>query len=242
MHQDAELIECASLPASLIGRLSGLRREPGVTVTVAGDRAWVRWDPASSSVLDQVRPVAGAELYSRRGGLWYRLGHRLPAFGLPVDDGAGMPIHRAILPLPVRPEAPGTGPAEPVRLALIRDDTVRPATAIESGLEELGRWAEMAPSARLSALRAARSGDSILILGHPLPPLVGGFRFWGSRVLIPLGMRPDPDLPESALRVAMGAGEGLLVLNADGAEVVPLGAFRPLSRAGIRLALEGETR
>ena len=45
-----------------------------------------------------------------------------------------------------------------------------------------------------------------------------------------------------ALRAALGVGEdGLLVLTTDGAEVVPLGAFRPVTRAGIRLAREART-
>jgi hypothetical protein len=242
MRHDADPIECASLPASLLAGLSDLRRDPGVTVTLVGDRAWVRWDSASSMVLDRIRPIAGAELYSRRGGLWHRLGHRLPSFGLPVDDGAGMPIHRVVTPLPVQPEPPGADAIEPVGLTLVPDDMERPATAVECELVVLGRWAEMATSASLGTLRVSRSGDRALVLGGPLPPLAGGLRFWGRIVLIPLGMRPEPELPEAALCAALGAGDdGLLLLKPDGAEVVPPGAFRPLTRAGIRLALEGRT-
>src|SRR3954464_1996597 len=139
-RDDDDLIECASLPASTLAALAGLRREPGVTVTLEGDRAWVRWDPASTAVLDRVRPIAGAELYARRDRHWYRLGHRLPAFGLPVDDGAGVPLHRAVTPLPVRPGPPGTAATGPVELALVPDDAERPATALECALDVLGRW------------------------------------------------------------------------------------------------------
>lgn len=242
MRQGVEQIECASLPASRLAVLADLRREPGVTVTLWGDRAWVRWDRASAVVLDRVRPIVGAELYARRDGLWYRLGHRLPAFGLPVDNGDGMPLHRVVSPLPVRPVPPGTGTIRPVELALVLDDTERPATALECAIGVLGRWAEMAPTAWLGPLQAARSGDRVLVRGRPLPPLAGGRRFWGRTVLTPLGLRPEPDLPEPALRAALGVGEdGLLVLTTDGAEVVPLGAFRPVTRAGIRLAREART-
>src|SRR5690242_7899362 len=198
MQQDPERIECACLPATRLASLAGLRRVPGVTVTVAGDRAWVRWGPGSAEVLDRVRPIQGVELYVRRGGLWYRLGHRAPTFGLPVDDEGAVPLDRAVLPLAVRPEPPGTAPA-PVELTLVPDDTARPATALECPLDALARWAEMAPTARLSPLRAARSGDRALVRGRPLPPLAGCRRYWGRTVLAPLGLRPEPGLPEPAL-------------------------------------------
>jgi MoxR-vWA-beta-propeller ternary system domain bpX2 len=70
-----------------------------------------------------------------------------------------------------------------------------------------------------------------------LPALEEGTRFWGSDVLIPLGHRPEPDLADRALRQAVGAGpDDLVVLDDDGVELIPRPAFRPLSRAGIRLA------
>jgi hypothetical protein len=102
----------------------------------------------------------------------------------------------------------------------------------------LGRWAETAPTARIEGLRAARAGGLVLVLGRPAPAVDGGERFWGVRVLVPLGFRPAPALPEPALLEVVGAvAGGLVVLTGEGAEVMPLGAFRPLTRAGVRLAL-----
>ena len=57
-------LRCASLPASALAALADLRREPGVTVTVSGDRAFVRWASESGEVLRRVRPIAGVELYT----------------------------------------------------------------------------------------------------------------------------------------------------------------------------------
>ena len=237
---DLDALQCASLPASALAALADLRREPGVAVTVSGDRAFVRWASESEEVLRRVRPIAGVELYARRGGLWYRHGHHLPTFGLPADEGESVSLHRAVTPTPVRPEPPAGIPPRPVELTLVRDGRVREATALGCGLDEFGRWADMAPTARLVALRAATAGDRVLLLGRRLPPIPGAERFWGGRILVPLGLRTDPELPEPALCGALGAGEDeLLVITHEGAETVPLRAFRTATRAGVRLALEG---
>ena len=236
---DLDAIQCASLPASALTALADLRREPGVAVTVSGDRAFIRWDSATVEVLCRVLPLAGVELYARRGGLWYRPGHRLPTFGLPADEGESVPLARAVTPTPVRPELPTHILPRPVELELVRDGRVREASALGCGLDELGRWADMAPTARLVALRAATAGDRVLLLGRPLPPIPGAERFWGGRILVPLGFRTDPEIPEPALCGALGAGDDeLLVLTHEGAETVPLRSFRTLTRAGVRLALE----
>jgi hypothetical protein len=170
-----------------------------------------------------VLPLVGVELYARRGGLWYRLGHHLPTFGLPADEGESVPLDRAVTPTPVRPELASDILPRPVELRLVRDGRVREASALGCGLDELGRWADMAPTARLVALRAATAGDRVLLLGRPLPPIPGAERFWGGRILVPLGVRADPELPETALCGALGAGDDeLLVLTHEGAEAVPL--------------------
>jgi hypothetical protein len=77
--------------------------------------------------------------------------------------------------------------------------------------------------------------------GIRLPALADGLRYWGDDVLIPLGFRADPQLAERALRAAIGAGpDDVVVLDGEGPELIPRQAFRPLSRAGIRLARKVE--
>ena len=68
-----------------------------------------------------------------------------------------MSLNRAVLPSPAHPEAPSGTPAVPVTLTLVRDGHPREASAMQCRLDELGRWVEMATSARLGALRAARA-------------------------------------------------------------------------------------
>ena len=55
---------------------------------------------------------------------------------------------------------------------------------------------------------------------------------------MPLGFRPDPDLPPATLREAIGAeADELALLHEGGTERIPRAAFQPLTRASIRLAL-----
>jgi hypothetical protein len=130
-----------------------------------------------------------------------------------------------------------------VRLGLAREGRERPATALCCPLAELDRWAEGATARRLTTLEAAYcpapgGAARVLLLGERLPPLAGGERFWGRAVLAPLGWRPEPALGEAALRAALGLkDEEIALLRPEGVEVVPRAAFRPLTRAGIRLAL-----
>ena len=81
-----------------------------------------------------------------------------------------------------------------------------------------------------------------LVLGDPgtLPLLPGSTRFWGADLLVPLGFRVDPQLPASAVRHIVGAGQDDLVLmDEKGYELVAREAFKPLTRTAIRLAREG---
>ena len=236
MIPSLEPICLASLPSQALGVLADLRCLPQVRVTLAGERAWVRWEPGDERVLARVLPVPGAELYLQQGGRWYRHNRRLPSFGLPVD-GDALPLHRVLTPAPVRPEPPQDVPLRPGQVSIVPGDRPRDTAGMMAGLAELAEWADLAPTARLVSIRAARSGGRVLLLGPKLPPLPGGQRFWGERVLVPLGFRPEPALPESALCKALGvADEEILILDARGGEVIPAAVFQPLTRAGVRLA------
>jgi hypothetical protein len=239
MSHPLDDIRAASLPASALEVLADLRGESGISILESGDRAWVRWESAEDAALDRLLAVEGLALFDRRGGLWYPHGSRLPAVGTPLDTSGFFPIARAITPLPARPTMPGAAWPDPARLAIVLDGIPRDATALRCTLDELAEWAEMATTARIGSLSAARAGSTLLIVGKELPPIAGGDRYWGDRVLVPLGFRPEPCLRESALLAALDVpGDHRLVIGADGCEAVPLDAFRPLSRASLRLARE----
>jgi hypothetical protein len=237
MAHPLDNVSCARLPADALQALAGLRCLPGLAVRLDGADAWLHWPPGEERVLRSLLPLPGVELYERRDGLWYRPGRHLPSFEVPAESG-GQPLEHVLFPAPIEPEPPPALSLRPDRVRLARDGTARPATALRCGLAELARWADTATGPRLAALRAARCGASVLLLGRRLPPLPAGRRFWGERLLVPLGFRPEPALPEKTLLEALGVGAGeLAVLDADGAEVVPEDVFGPLSRAAVRLAV-----
>jgi len=249
MRPELNQVGCASLPRDALATLADLRRAEGIWVTLVGDRAWVRWEPGDDAALRKVLPLPGSELYVRRGKHWYKLGSRLPSFDLPIEQrGLDMvPLHSAVVPRPVRPELPEDGPAVSVALTLIQDDRVRAASALRCPIAVLGRWADSAPTSRFAGLLAAKADDLVVVVGRSLPEVagVGVERFWGSRVLAPLGLRPEPLLPEHALRRVLGIADDELPLliglpgESAAVEMIPYSALRPFNRAGVRLALDG---
>jgi hypothetical protein len=231
----------ASLPHDSLAALAEVRAAAGVEVALLGGRAWVRWPAGNEAVLRCVLPLPGAVLYEARDGLWYRPGARLPSFDVPAITSA-QPLAQALTPAPVRPRPPDAAPLRPLSLRLVRDATPRPATALCCTAAELARWADTATSAALAAVRAAVSANVVLLVGDRLPPLADAERFWGQRVLVPLGFRPQPYWPESALSDALGLADGeLALLGESGATAVLEEALRPLTRAGARLAARGAT-
>lgn len=239
MRHELSQVGCASLPGDALAALGDLRGLPGARVTFDGDRAWLQWPTGDASVLRRVMPIAGVELYVQRGPHWYRLGDHLPAFGLPIHrgDAAAIPLEQAVVPRPVRPEPPGGPPPVPMSLRLARDDRPRPARALRCRLEALAEWAERAPASSFRGLIAAWQGSEVLVMGPALPVIAGAERFWGDRLLVPLGHRPEPALAEPTLFRALGISEpGLAILSPEGVEAIPLTALGPLTRAGVRLA------
>jgi hypothetical protein len=252
-------IRCASMLAHDLRVLADLRGRVELRVLFAGDRAWVFW-PADSEMIPEVLvgrilPLEGVDLYTERGGRWYRLGEHLPAFSVPFRDGAdGVLIDRILFPGKLSAQRPERRFSDAVRAGLVRDERegFRPATALSCSLQVLCVWAEQATSSQLSSLQGAwriasdeeedEKAAEAFVLGAAgeLPLLPESVRYWGNELLIPVGFRADPDLPERAFRRVVGAGLGdLVVLNEDGFELIARDAFKPLIRAGIRLARGG---
>jgi len=250
---------CASIPVEDLEVLADLRGRADIRVYLTEGRAWVCWENDSEFTVEivagRILPLRGAELFAGRGGQWYRLGAHLPAFDVPFQvKAAGVPLDRLLVPSKLRAERPDQYRHEPLLVRLVRDEKMAamPATAMRCSLELLSAWAERATSWQFSALQGAWSRGSlggerdaeVLVLGSArrLPLLPQSVRYWGTDRLIPLGFRTDPELPEQAIRRLLGAGSGdLAVLDAEGFELIERRAFRPLSRASIRLASAGSS-
>jgi len=234
-------ISCASIPVSALPLLVGLRCRPEITAALIEDRAWIRWPPHQDVVLRQVLSINGVELYERRQGQWYRAGCLLPSFDFPAEV-EGQPLDRVLLPSRFEAIAPATMPMARIVPALVRDEALRPASALECDVNKLASWADTVSQFRLAGLRAARCGNRVVVVGRPSSSLrcdiwSGAERLWGARVLIPLGWRPEPQVAENAILEAHGISETeYLLWKPTGSEAIPMSAFQSLSRGGIKSA------
>lgn len=228
-------VTAARLPVGSLSALAPVRHQEGVRVLPAGAAVWVRWPTGRVDIVRCLLPVPGVTFFTHREGLWFRFGCLVPTDDAP-PEGDGAPVAAVLVPArfePVPPEPP-TWP--PVALTVVRGGAQRPATALVCTVAELAKWADTATTAELTAVRAARSGDQAVVLSERLPTIPSACRYWGDKVLVPVGFRPEPALPEATLREAVGVTGGeILLLNEVGAEVIPLAAIKPLTRASVRL-------
>ena len=229
-------VGCARIPRDSLAVLARLRITPGLRVALLGDHAWLRWEAGDQAVLSAVLPIHGVELFSFRDGRWHRFGSSLPDFGFP-HGLEYQPIAHALFPGAVQPIADNGSPRLPLRMTLRRDDEVRPATAMRCTLDALLAWSDTVGAGRLTKLQGVVQRGEALIMGSELPFLVNARRYWGVRVVVPLGYLPEPALTEGVLLQAAGVdSDCVMVLESSAMEIIERSRFSPLSRAGIRLA------
>jgi hypothetical protein len=221
--------------------LADLRLRSDVRVRLEGQAAWVYWLAGDRDVLLRVLAVDGAVIFEHRDRRWYRPGCHLPSFAVP-DDTDARPLLSLLTPAPVAAQTT-TASVVPILWRLVRDPQPRPARALCCSLSELAAWAEQATSRQMAGLEVAIDAQGqVLVMGEQLPPLIVGPRYWGRRLLLPLGWRPEPNLDENALCAAAGLRpEELGLWTPAGVDVVERETLRPLTRAAIRLATGWET-
>jgi len=226
----------ALLPTAGLAALAGLRCRDDVRIVVHGERAWATWPPGETSVWRALLAAPGIQFFERRGDQWHELGYHLPRFDVPFP-GEPRRLDALIFPAPIEPVPPRLVMITPVQLGIVPGESPRPTTALRAKFVDLMPWIDAAPSAELQACRGATCGDQVLLRGPRLPTLPRAERFWGQRVLAPVGMRPDPDLPEAALREAADVAlDELLILTQRGAEAIAESLLQPLTRAALRIA------
>jgi hypothetical protein len=227
---------CARLPATALPHLGALRACGHLSALQEGECLWLFWPAGEVKLARVILAVEGAELFVRRGSVWHRLGEHLPVFHVP-DSRSARPLSALLFPAPVTPVRPEAPAWRPVSLTLVRDGTPRPASALRISRAVLRKWADVATSYELKAVEAACSGEEVLLRGEL--PALSGERFWGRRVLLPLGYCIEPDLAEGVLLGALGLQEGEIALwTAEGVEVLAAEVFGPVTRAGVRLTSE----
>jgi hypothetical protein len=244
-----ENMSSARFPTSSLAALASLRRLVGISVLSLGDRSWVFWaEDDDHRIIRTLIPIEGVEFFECRAGTWYQFGRRMPCFEVPETDQA-IGIDRAILPGSFEAIGPEESSPVPAKLRLAREGRQRMATAAICPLSVLERWADSAPSSEIEAVRGAIRDGQALLLARALPAWPDSIRYWGDRVLVPIGFEVRPNLPEDAILQALG-GSGLELIrfvdrsDSDGDasfELIPFDSFRPMTRASVRLALRARS-
>jgi hypothetical protein len=231
-------VSAARLPVGGLSALAAVRNREGVRVLLADGVAWVRWPAGQSEVVRCLLPVPEIAFFTHSNGLWFRFGHSVPTNDTP-PSGEGASVAAVLAPERFEPLPPNPQTWSPVALTVVHGGELKPTTALTCTISELAKWADSATTAELAAVRAARSGECAVLLGKQLPAIPTATRYWGKEVLVPLGFRAEPDLPEATLREAVGVSKDeLLLLNKTGAVVIPLSVFESLTRASVRLGAQ----
>lgn len=234
-HLDA--CRAARVPREGLAVLAPLRHMTNVRVVELGHEAWVSWEGEMPSVVSALLAVEGARFYRPSESGWQMLDQALPDFTVPRTQES-LPLDRAVVPEPCVPITLANFRGKRIPISIVACDRPRPTAALRCHCAALMEWSDRAPTAEIEALSGAWSGTNVWLRGR-LPALLKAERFWGERVLAPLGFRAEPDWPDAALRqAALVDDDEILVLTAEEPEAISLAAFRKLTRASIRRLLQ----
>ncbi len=225
------------LPKAGLATLAHLRNQQEIRVVEFADGAWIFWEGERPTVLQLLLGIPNVELFVPKNSDWVRIDRHVPTFAVP-DRDASTRLENTILPLAVQPTLISESTFQRISVSPVRCEKAHPTSAVCCEIEALRTWADTALTREINAIRAARKGKMAWLLGSDLPVLAKAERFWGNKLLVPLGYRPEPAWPESVLVDVAGIEKGeLLVLRPDRVETLPLDAFQHLTRAAIRLAV-----
>ncbi len=220
--------------------LGAVRAVPGLQVAGAAGQLWLRGLPASGELPLAVRALPATAVYALdAAGRLFPAGSRTPTAQLPAL--AWQPI-REFLPLEM-PTAALPGQAAPrYRVRLVPSARAEAGAALLTTLAAWREYADGAPEIRLTRLRFAVADDRrVLLLGTPLPPIIGQELWLREGLLLPAGFDVEaPLLAPLLARQLNPAGDALLLFAADGSwERILNEELVPATRSAVRLTAEG---
>jgi hypothetical protein len=230
----------ACMPVEQLPMLAEVRCARGVEIVLESQHVWVSWPPDREEVLQRVLAVPGVRVFVKREAHWFELGRRLPARDVSFD-GPRKPLFQALTPVASQMESPNSQSIDRVRLHLVPDDRTRQTTALRCSIDVLQRWIERSPCVLFERFKAVLADEEVLVVGSGLPMLPGNARYWGERVLMPLGFRIEPKLPLGVLQEVLGLSDRDVAIFSDsGVERFSRELLTDLSRGRVRLAAQGQ--
>jgi len=234
-----EEVSGACMPVECLPILADMRCVPGIEIIQESEHVWVCWPPEREEVLQRVLAVPAVRLFVKREPHWFELGRRLPARDVGFDRPR-QPLLQVLTPAAFQPEPPSIKAIERLKLHLVPDDRIRQTTALRCSLEVLQEWIERTPSIQFDGLKAVLADKEVLVLGSRLPMLPGNVRYWGERVLTPLGFRVEPEIPPRVLQEVLDLSHhDMAILSETGVERISIELLTELSRGRVRLAAPG---
>jgi len=220
--------------------LGGVRALPGLQAAEAAGELWLRGLPATGELPLAVRTLPATAAYALDApGRLFPLGSLTPTAQLPTL--AWQPI-QAFMPLELPTAAIPAKEAPRYRVRLVPSARAEAGAALLTTLTAWHAYADTAPEIRLTGLRFAVAADQrVLLLGTPLPPLLGQEHWLRQGLLLPAGFDFEAPLLAPLLAKQLNpAAAGILLFAADGSwERILTENIVPVTRSAVRLTMKG---
>ena len=230
------------LPGNSAHVAASLRNMPGVEVCAEQDQLWCRGPVHDDAIAQQLRHLPGAWRFRTTdgeqlipigqfvpterlpSGPWIRISDWL-RFALPEATASRVEFQKHALPR--------------VSIKLVRSNTPRQPTILQTSFEAWCAYGARAPAVRLAQWSfALRSDGQCLIRGVPLPPLVGMQLVEVERLLVPAGWTWSPPVEPSVIHelAEVKAGEMVLFDHGGRFESIRQTDWVRATRSAIRLS------
>lgn len=218
--------------------LAGIRKWDNLKAAFEGQQIWIKdFDYAQINALE-VKSIPFKSVFYDKLGKLFPINSLLPNRSTP--SLLWTPIARA---LPVKLPSFNHnyfGTAAQLALKLIPSNNEEEATAMMVGINQLGRYIQNAPEARLNRLTwTIINEDKVLLLGKPLLP-ISGTVFWNRKdFIIPAGFDFDLPLLSDLFNATLNPDNNdLVVWNTDDTcFLIKKTDLQPLSISSFRLSI-----
>jgi hypothetical protein len=233
----------ASLPLTAAAGLGPLRFLNHTEALLQGETVWLRGQELNDADELRLRQIPGVERFQVSGdGELFPAGSLLPCGRLPA--GTWQKLKDFLQPrLPPLRIVAGTLPQ--ISLSLVRVTQQRDVGALLTTITAWEAYALSAPQVRLQPLKFAMNAERrVLIVGTPLPPLLGELFWEANGIFIAAGWCWSPAVEATIVRRLLQLSDDDVALwPANGQwELIRRSDFVAARRAAVRATAAGATK